>query len=183
VNIDDNSVKSVTQYYSSYPAPNQLCLSSANCADNDDEPTVVASNCTASDLHHANAMCIDPTHAIADTGATSIFVMAGSPASNATRGDITTSRVKHEGGTMRGNIQPADALRGGVATRGDATTSRDEQDGGAMRGEVALRRRVERWWRRQGDATTSWGKREGGASRGHVTTSRHVETVARREVK
>jgi hypothetical protein len=96
----------------------------------------------------------------------------------ATRGDTTTSRVKHEGGTMRGNVQPSDALRGG-----DATTSQDKREGGAMRGEVALRRRVERRWRRQGDGTTSWGKREGGASRGHVTTSRHVETVARREVK
>jgi hypothetical protein len=93
----------------------------------------------------------------------------------ATRGDTTTSRVKREGGTMRDNVQPADALRGGFATRGDATTSRDKREGGAMRGEAALRRRVERRWRRRGDATTSWGKREGGASRGDVTTSRHVE--------
>jgi hypothetical protein len=84
---------------------------------------------------------------------------------------------------MRGNIQPADALRGGVATRDDVTTSWDKREGGAMRGEAALRRGIERRWRRRGDVTTSWGKREGGASRGHVTTSRHVETVARREVK
>ncbi len=52
----------------------------------------------------------------------------------ATRGDTTTSRIKLEGGTMRGNVQPADALRGGVVTRGDATTSRDrwrdERQGG-----------------------------------------------------
>jgi hypothetical protein len=30
----------------------------------------------------------------------------------ATRGDTTTSQVKREGGTMRGNVQPANALRG-----------------------------------------------------------------------
>ncbi len=66
----------------------------------------------------------------------------------ATRGDTTTIWVKCEGGTMRGNVQPANALRGGVATRGDATTSQDKQEGGAMRGEVTTSRRVERrWWR------------------------------------
>jgi hypothetical protein len=43
----------------------------------------------------------------------------------ATRGDTTTRWVKREVGTMRGNVQPANTLRGGVATRGDATTSRD----------------------------------------------------------
>ncbi len=43
----------------------------------------------------------------------------------ATRGDTTTRQVKREVGMMKGNVQPADALRGGVATRGDATTSRD----------------------------------------------------------
>jgi hypothetical protein len=101
----------------------------------------------------------------------------------ATRGDTTTSRVKHEGGMMRGNVQPANVLRGGVATRGDATTSQDKREGGTMRGKAALRGRVERRWWQQGDATTSWGKRDGGASRGHVTTSRHVETVVRQEVK
>jgi hypothetical protein len=49
---------------------------------------------------------------------------------------------------MRGNVQPANALRGGVATRGDATTSRDKQESGAMRSEVTTSRLVERWWRR-----------------------------------
>jgi hypothetical protein len=101
----------------------------------------------------------------------------------ATRGDTTTRWVKREGGAMRGNVQQANALRGGVAMRGGATTSRDKQEGGAMRGKVALTRHVERQWQRQGDGTTCWGKQEGGASRGHVTTSRHVETVARRQVK
>jgi hypothetical protein len=66
----------------------------------------------------------------------------------AMRGDTTTSQVKREGGTIRGNIQPADALRGIVATRGDMTTSRDKREVSAMKGEVALSRRVERQWRR-----------------------------------
>jgi hypothetical protein len=100
-----------------------------------------------------------------------------------TRGDTITRWVKREVGTMRGNVQPADALRGSVAMSGDATTSRDKQEGGAMRGKAALRWRVERWWRWQGDATTIWGKQEGGILRGHVTASRHVGTVAQREVK
>jgi hypothetical protein len=52
----------------------------------------------------------------------------------AARGDATTSRVKREGGTMKGNVQPPDALRGGVPTRGDATTSWGKREGGAMRG-------------------------------------------------
>ncbi len=66
----------------------------------------------------------------------------------ATRGDATSSRVKREGGTMRGNVQPANALKGGVATRGDVTTSRDKQEGGTMRGKVTTSWRVERRWRR-----------------------------------
>ncbi len=37
-----------------------------------------------------------------------------------TRGDTTTSRVKREGGTMRGNVQPADVLRGGAIEDGTA---------------------------------------------------------------
>ncbi len=62
------------------------------------------------------------------------------------RSDATTSWVKREGGMMRDNIQPADALRGGVATRGDAATSQDKQDGGATRGEVTTNWCVERRW-------------------------------------
>ncbi len=60
-------------------------------------------------------------------------------------GNTTTSWVKCEGGTIRGNVQPADALRGGVATRGDATTSQDKREGGAMRGKAASSQSVERW--------------------------------------
>ncbi len=60
----------------------------------------------------------------------------------ATRGDTTTRWVKCEVGTMRGNVQPANVLRGGVAMGGDATASWDKQEGGAMRGKAALRRRI-----------------------------------------
>jgi hypothetical protein len=72
-----------------------------------------------------------------------------------TRGDATTSQVKCEGGPMRGKVQPANALGGGVATRGDSTTSRGKYEGDVMRGKVTTSRRIERQWRQQGDATTS----------------------------
>ncbi len=55
-----------------------------------------------------------------------------------TRGDAKTSWVKCEGGTIRGNVQPADALRGGVVMRVDATTSQGKQEGGAMRSKVTM---------------------------------------------
>ncbi len=76
----------------------------------------------------------------------------------AMRGDTTTSRDKCEGGTMRGNVQPANVLRGGVTMRGDASTRRDKREGGAISGEAALRRHVERRWRRRDDVKTIWGK-------------------------
>jgi hypothetical protein len=82
VNIDANSLKSVTQFYSLYPTPNHLCLASTHCANNDDNIIIVASNCTTSGEHHANAMQIALMHAVANTGATSVFVMAGTPAKN-----------------------------------------------------------------------------------------------------
>jgi hypothetical protein len=44
----------------------------------------------------------------------------------ATRSDTTTSQVKREGGMMRGNVQPANVLRGSVTMRGDATTRQDK---------------------------------------------------------
>ncbi len=61
------------------------------------------------------------------------------------RGDATTSRVKCEGGTMRGNVQPADALRCSVVTKGDATTSQGKQEGGMMRSKVTTSQCIEKW--------------------------------------
>ncbi len=82
MNIDVNSQNSVTQSYSLYPAPNKLCLPLTYYTDDDNNITIVASNCTTTVEHHANAMQIALTHAVADTGATSIFVIAGAPANN-----------------------------------------------------------------------------------------------------
>ena len=48
----------------------------------DDDHTVITSNCDDHVRHHANAMNIAPHHAIADIGATSIFIMAGTPVNN-----------------------------------------------------------------------------------------------------
>jgi hypothetical protein len=82
VNIDVNSLKSVTQFYSLYPTPIQLCLASTHCVADSDDITIIASNCTTSGEHHANAVQITLTHVVANTGATSVFVMAGAPAKN-----------------------------------------------------------------------------------------------------
>jgi hypothetical protein len=82
VNIDVNSLNSVTHTYSLYPTPNQLCLASAYCAEDDNDVMIVASNCASAVEHHANAMQIAPTHAVANTGTTSIFIMAGAPTDN-----------------------------------------------------------------------------------------------------
>ncbi len=68
--------------YSLYPTQINSSLTSAECADDNDDITVIASNGTSTTEQHANTMSIAPTHAIADTGATSIFVMAGTPADN-----------------------------------------------------------------------------------------------------
>ncbi len=70
------------QFYSSYPTPTQLCLATTHCDDDNDDITIVASKCTNTVKHHANMMWIAPTHAVADTGAMSIFLMAGAPANN-----------------------------------------------------------------------------------------------------
>ena len=63
-------------------------------ADNDDT-TIVASNCSKKikRLEYANAIAIAALHAIADTGATSIFIMKGTPVKNLRRMDnpITVS--------------------------------------------------------------------------------------------
>ena len=46
---------------------------------NNDIKTVVVSNCTS---HQANTMMVAPTHAVANTGATAIFIMEGTPVHN-----------------------------------------------------------------------------------------------------
>jgi hypothetical protein len=80
--IGINSLKCVTQYYTLYPTPNLLCLTSTHCASDDNNKLIVTLNCAASIQHHVNGMQIAPTHAVADTGAMLVFVMAGAPAKN-----------------------------------------------------------------------------------------------------
>ncbi len=48
--------------------------------DNDNNTTVVTSNCSTS--HHENAIQVALTHAVANTGATAIFIRDGIPMHN-----------------------------------------------------------------------------------------------------
>ena len=59
-----------------------LSLNTATDATNNNDIMVVNSNCDSSTDLHATAMNIAPHHTIANTGAMSIFVMAGTPADN-----------------------------------------------------------------------------------------------------
>ena len=83
-----NSLKRVLAYRKS-PYPTNFSFSataSSLCEDND--VTVVTSNTTptSSDVNHlALGMMVNPAHAIADTGATSIFLTKGAPCLNKRR--------------------------------------------------------------------------------------------------
>jgi hypothetical protein len=92
VNVDVKKLEMVNSTISSNPT--QLDVAASIFAvDNDDNNTVVMSNCsqkhssansaqTAPEHQHYANMLIDVLHAIADTGATSIFVMEGTPMEN-----------------------------------------------------------------------------------------------------
>jgi hypothetical protein len=84
--IDITLIKCVTTDNSLYPTLTSIATLIINDNDSDDDKTVVTSNLTASQLpshiHQANAMMINPTHAIADTGATSLFIMEGTNCKN-----------------------------------------------------------------------------------------------------
>ncbi len=92
MNVDVKKLEMVNSTISSYPT--QLDVAALIFAvNNDNNNTVVPSNCsqkhssansaqtTPEHQHYAN-MLIDVLHAIADTGATSIFVMEGTPMEN-----------------------------------------------------------------------------------------------------
>ncbi len=92
MNVD---VKKLEMVHSTIlPYPTQLdIVASIFVEDNDNDNTVVASNCsqkhssansaqTAPEHQHYANMLIEVSHAIADTGATSIFVMEGKPMEN-----------------------------------------------------------------------------------------------------
>jgi hypothetical protein len=92
VNVDVKKLEMVNSTISSYPT--QLDLAASIFAeDNDNDNTVIALNCsqkhssansaqTAPEHQHYANMLIEVSHAIADTGATSIFVMEGMPMEN-----------------------------------------------------------------------------------------------------
>jgi hypothetical protein len=80
-----NSVKLVLKTQLKSPYPTQYLFSSAATDANDDDVTVVTSNKSLPRTaveHHALGMMINPSHAIADTGATSLFLTKGAPCLN-----------------------------------------------------------------------------------------------------
>jgi hypothetical protein len=83
--INVNSVKCVNSYYLSYPTQNIIvAVSIVGVVDDGNEPAVILNSsatrqCLSEQVH---AMMIKPTHAVADTGATSVFVMEGTPCKN-----------------------------------------------------------------------------------------------------
>jgi hypothetical protein len=92
VNVDVKKLEMVNSTISSYPTQLDVAVS-IFARDNDDDNTVVALNCshkhssansaqTAPEHQHYANMFIEMSHAIADTGATSIFVMEGTPMEN-----------------------------------------------------------------------------------------------------
>ena len=83
-----NSVKRVLKTHFKSPYPTQYLFSSAAVDSNDDDVTVVTSNSSSRRPavdHHALGMMINSSHAIADTGATSLFLTKGAPCLNKRR--------------------------------------------------------------------------------------------------
>jgi hypothetical protein len=81
VTVDTTKLRNLCQQTSSYPMLYDRLLPLAVLLTiKDNNATVIASNCstTLQCLDCANAITIATTHAIADTGATSIFIMKGS---------------------------------------------------------------------------------------------------------
>ena len=67
-----------------YPTQSTSQIAAFAPQHDDDDITIFTSNCTATykKLEFANAITLAMTHAIADTGATSIFIMKGTPVKN-----------------------------------------------------------------------------------------------------
>ncbi len=77
--VNDNSVKCVSPYYLQCPTQN-IMVAVAGCMADDDQKTVVTSNSSATRQclsKQAHAIMIKPTHIVANTGATSVFVLEG----------------------------------------------------------------------------------------------------------
>ncbi len=81
-----NSLKRVLAYRKSpYPTKYLLLAATSSDDDVDDDITVVTSNTTLAPDHVALGMMVNPAHAIADTGTTSIFLTKGAPCLNKRR--------------------------------------------------------------------------------------------------
>ena len=70
-----------------YPTQNHISQLAAFAPHDDDEATIITSNCKAryKKVECANTITIAPTHTIADTGVTSIFKMKGASVKNLRR--------------------------------------------------------------------------------------------------
>jgi hypothetical protein len=82
--VNVNSVKCISLYYLLYHTQNIMVANIVSMVDND-EKAIVTSNSSATKKclsKQADALMIKPTHAIADTGATSVFVLEGTPCKN-----------------------------------------------------------------------------------------------------
>jgi hypothetical protein len=76
-----NFLTTVDFSYSSDPTLAYASFVATNANSMDDKDiTVLPSNCTTA--HHAGVMLINPTHAVANTDATSVFIMDGIPTKN-----------------------------------------------------------------------------------------------------
>ena len=70
-----------------YPTQNYISQLAAFAPHDNDDATIITSNCKAKykKVECVNTITIAPTHAIADTGATSIFIMKGTLVKNLRR--------------------------------------------------------------------------------------------------
>ena len=88
--IDNKLSENLCQYQTSYPTKANRLTALAMLAlyeEGNNDTTIVASNCSKNfkQLEFANAIAIAASHAITDTGATSIFIMKGTPIKNLRR--------------------------------------------------------------------------------------------------
>jgi hypothetical protein len=100
-----NSLKRVLAYRKSpYPTKYLFSATTSSDDDNNDNVTVVTSNtmpALSDAAHHlALGMIVDPTHAIADTGATSILLTKGAPCLKKRRTSSPISAMLPDGGQI-----------------------------------------------------------------------------------
>jgi len=96
----DSKLNNLCQNTSSYPTQSNCILQLAALSSyEDDNATVIASNCTTKykQLECANAIAIAASQAIADTGATSVFIMKGTSIKNLHQTDISTMNSLPDG--------------------------------------------------------------------------------------